>query len=80
MLVSFDMKFIRRDQEQRRNGDACRAVIEIIILVSFDIKFIRRDQKQRRDGKASSLSGETRNSVGMARLARGFRGFLFYHA
>ena len=25
MLVSFDIKFIRRDQKQRRNGEACRA-------------------------------------------------------
>ena len=40
--------------------------IENAMLVSFDINFIMRDQKQRRNGKAS---GETRNSVGMARLA-----------
>ena len=25
MLVSFDIKFIRRDQKQRWNGEACRA-------------------------------------------------------
>ena len=25
MLVSFDIEFIRRDQKQRRNGEACRA-------------------------------------------------------
>ena len=25
MLVSFDIKFIRRDQKQRRNGEACLA-------------------------------------------------------
>ena len=25
MLVSFDIKFIRLDQKQRRNGEACRA-------------------------------------------------------
>ena len=25
MLVSFDIKFIRRDQKQRRNSEACRA-------------------------------------------------------
>ena len=24
-LVSFDIKFIRRDKKQRRNGEACRA-------------------------------------------------------
>ena len=24
MLVSFDIKFIKRDQKQRRNGGACR--------------------------------------------------------
>ena len=25
MLVSFDIKFIRQDQKQRRNGEACQA-------------------------------------------------------
>ena len=25
MFVSFDIKFIRRDQKQHRNGEACRA-------------------------------------------------------
>ena len=25
MLVSFDIKFIRRHQKQRKNGEACRA-------------------------------------------------------
>ena len=25
MLVSFDIKFIRRDQKSRRNGEACQA-------------------------------------------------------
>ena len=40
--------------------------IQDTMLVSFDINFIMRDQKQRRNGGAS---GETRNSVGMARLA-----------
>ena len=25
MLVSFDIKFIRRDQKQRMNGEACQA-------------------------------------------------------
>ena len=24
MLVSFDIKFVRRDQKQHRNGEACR--------------------------------------------------------
>ena len=52
MLVSFDVKFIRRDQKQRRNGEACRAVIENTMLVSFDIQFIRRVQKQRRNSEA----------------------------
>ena len=42
----FDIKFIRRDQKQRRNGEACRAVIENIMLVSL----------------ISSLSGETRTA------------------
>ena len=55
MLVSFDTKFIRRDRKQRRNGEACRAVTENTMLVFFF--FI------------SKLSDETRNSVGMARLA-----------
>ena len=53
MLVSFDIKFIRRDQKQRRNGEACREVVKNTMLVSFDIKFIRRGQKQRRNGAAS---------------------------
>ena len=26
MIVSFDIRFIRRDQKQRRNGEACRAI------------------------------------------------------
>ena len=26
MLVSFDIKFIMRDQKQRRNSEACRAI------------------------------------------------------
>ena len=39
MLVSFDIKFIRRDQKQRRNGQACRASpmcfwVSLINLVS----------------------------------------------
>ena len=38
-----DIKCIRRDQKQRRNGEACRAVIENNILVPLDIKFIRPD-------------------------------------
>ena len=37
---------------QRRNGKACRAVVENTMLLSFDIK----------------IFSETRNSVGMARL------------
>ena len=56
MLVSSDIKFIRRDQEKRRNGEACRAVIENTMLVSFDIKFIRRDQKQRSNGETCRSS------------------------
>ena len=43
MLVSFDIKFIIRDQKHRRNGEVRRAAIENAILVSFDIKSIRRD-------------------------------------
>ena len=46
MLVPFD---IRRDQKQRKNGEACRAIIENNMLVPFDI---RRDQKQRKNGEA----------------------------
>ena len=44
---------IRRGRKRRRNGEACRAVIENIMFVSFDI----------------FLSGETRKGTGMARLA-----------
>ena len=53
MLVSFDIKFIRRDQKQSRNVDACQTVI-----MSKPCKCLL----------ISSLSGETRNSVGMLRL------------
>ena len=52
MLVSFDIKFIRRDQKQSRNVDACQTVIMRKPCKSFDIKFIRRDQKQRRNVEA----------------------------
>ena len=41
LVLSFDIKFIRQDQKQRRNGEACRAVIENTMLLSFDIKFIK---------------------------------------
>ena len=39
MLVSFDSKFIRQDQKQRRNGEACRASptcfwLSLIYLIS----------------------------------------------
>ena len=56
MLVSFDIKFIRQDQKQHRNGKACRALTENTMLVSFGIKFIRRDKKQRRNGKVCLAS------------------------
>ena len=56
LLLSFDFKFIKRDQKQRRNGEACRAVIGNTIIASFDMKFIRRDQKQRRNGEACQAS------------------------
>ena len=41
MLVSFDSKFIRRDQKQRRNGETCRASptcfwLSLINLISND--------------------------------------------
>ena len=52
MLVSFDIKFIRRDQKHPRNGEACRAGNREYHDMSFDIKFIRRDQKQHRNGEA----------------------------
>ena len=42
MLVSFIIKFIRQDQQQRRNDEACRAVIESTILVSFNIVYQAR--------------------------------------
>ena len=42
MLVSFDIKFIRQDQKQLRNGEACRASLmffwsSLINLISEDI-------------------------------------------
>ena len=41
MLVSFDIKFIRQDQKQYRNGEACRASLtcfwsSLINLISKD--------------------------------------------
>ena len=41
MLVSFDIKFIRRDQKQPRNGEACFAIpmcfwTSLINLISKD--------------------------------------------
>ena len=46
ILMSFDIKFIRQDEKQRRNGEAWRAAIENTMLVSlYYIKFIRQDQK-----------------------------------
>ena len=41
MLVSFDVKFIRRDQKQHRNGEACLASptcfwLNLINLISKD--------------------------------------------
>ena len=53
MSVSFDISFIRRDQKKHRNDETSVAGKEKHKLVSFHIK----------------LSGETRNSIGMARLA-----------
>ena len=38
--MCFDIKYIRRDQTQRRSGEACRAEIENTKLVSVDIKFM----------------------------------------
>ena len=45
MLVSFDIKFIRQDQEQRRNGEACRASptcfwSSLINLISKDTNIV----------------------------------------
>ena len=42
MLLSFDTKFIRRDQKQRRNGEACRGCLtcfrsNLINLITKDI-------------------------------------------
>ena len=31
MLVYFDIKFIRRDQKQRRNGEAC--ILRVFLLI-----------------------------------------------
>ena len=50
MLVTSDIKFIRRDEKQHRNCEPCQAVIENTILVSSDIKVIWREEKQRRNG------------------------------
>ena len=63
MLVSFDIKCIRRDQKQGRNGEACRASptcfwSSLIKLVSKDTdmvfliimhlyKILRREERQR---------------------------------
>ena len=40
MLVSFNIKFIKQDQKQRRNGEACRASPTCFwsSLRNFDIK------------------------------------------
>ena len=32
MLASFDIKFVWRDQKQRRNGEACRAMQSDVFL------------------------------------------------
>ena len=45
MLVSFDIKFMRRDQKQRRNGEACQASpmcfsSSLINLISKDIYMV----------------------------------------
>ena len=36
---------IRRDRKRRRNGEACRAVIENIMFVSFDIFYQARPER-----------------------------------
>ena len=38
MLVSFDIKFIRRDQKQRRNGEVCRARLMCFWYSPTDLK------------------------------------------
>ena len=48
MLMSFDFKFIRQDQKQRRNGEACQAsfwsgMIDLILKdteIVFFLSFI----------------------------------------
>ena len=48
MLVSFDIKFIRQDQKQRRNGEACRAsptcfwssLINLILKDTFTVFYL----------------------------------------
>ena len=42
MLVSFDIKFIRRVQKQRRNGEACRAIRRVSGRAEPDKLDIRR--------------------------------------
>ena len=64
MLMSFDIKFIRRDQKQRGIGEACRAVVEIPCQCILIL----------------GLSGEIRNSGGMARLVEALTRLSIYHA
>ena len=54
--MSFDVKFIRQEQKQRRNGEASQAETENTMSVYFDVKFIRQDQKQCRHGEACKAS------------------------
>ena len=70
--TGFDIRFIRQDQTQRRNGNACRGSptcfwSSLINLSSKDT--IRLPQKHVRLALISGLSGKTRHSVGMAMLA-----------
>ena len=41
MLVSFDIKFIRRDQKQLRNGKACRFCEPTQILI-YSLTLLRK--------------------------------------
>ena len=78
MLVSFDIKLIRRDHKQGRNGEVCRAVIENTMLVSFDIKFLGQDQKQHRNGEVCRASPTCFwSSPNRLDIKRHLRGFLF---
>ena len=55
--MTFDIKFIRRDQKQRRNGEACRASptcfwLSLINLISRDTYVVFIYHESLEDSKA----------------------------